>query len=247
MYTCSNCGNEYDTKYLQCPQCGCVRSDIKNAQMHDKRTERIGAIIAIVFIIALIGIIGYGVYLLLNPFRDGPTITNIASTTATTTTTEETSSTSTTTRTTTTKYAGSESKIGSHSFVLPEGYVITGNSNGIEIPTSYNADGSSIYIQKGEETPIYFAIIDKTSFKYNEENKKDMDALFASHGYGPLKVDRLTGKLCYYAIKEADGASNVVMYYNRRSNLVITTYRLEGTTVSEDSIKTILDIISTIE
>ena len=173
MYKCSNCGEEFDTKYLQCPKCGCTRGDIKNAEMHDKTTERIGGIIAIVFVVGLIGIICYGAYLLINPFQQGPTITNISSTTTTETTSTDTISTtsgtkaSTTTKTTKAQIVGTQSQIGAHKYTVPEGYIEYPDDQPLSLLNYFKVDINSKVIRNAYNYNDVFvlSIMDGTTLK----------------------------------------------------------------------------------
>ena len=246
MHTCSNCGTEFDDKYLECPNCGCSRGDIKNAKMHDKRTEKIGGIIAICFIIFLIILISYGTYLLLNPFKDGPTVRNVTSGTTTTKMTESTSSTSTTTKKTEPALVGTEIPFGNHTLTIPEGYY---QSNGVLsfTPIDMYPHTDGVWIQ-GPSGLMYFSIVDKYNFKYNEETSKSIDKQLNDQGYSSITAVRVSGKLCFYAVKDiGNGYYSVILYYNSKSNLLLSSFNIQGEKINSDNMKDVLLIISTLK
>lgn len=248
MHTCSNCGTEFDTKYLQCPNCGCTRGDITNAASHDKRTETIGGIIAIVFIIVLIGLISYAVVLLLHPFEEGPTVFGVTDDETTTTTIESTTTVSTTTRSTTTQIPGEQTMIGSHSMIVPTGYTVSPAGNIYNFINNYEFNMVNITNANDINDVYSIGIVDKTSFKLNKETKETINQQLTQNGYSEIYSDIFGGRASYYASAQVgEGRYRILMYYNKGSNLVLAVFYANTSKLKNENVKFVYDIIATIK
>ncbi|MBR6073305.1 MAG: hypothetical protein IKP76_03175 [Bacilli bacterium] len=66
---CSNCGHEYSSELIHCPECGTNETIIK-------RGNFIATIIFLVVVLSILTIIGFGIYFALNPVDQGPAVTD---------------------------------------------------------------------------------------------------------------------------------------------------------------------------
>jgi hypothetical protein len=255
MLKCKNCGAEYDSAFLQCPQCGSSKHEDTEAP---KENNLIGSLVSILVIFALLGIIGYGAYLLYNPITEGPTITDLPldefESTTTSTTTKTTSSTTTTinyNRTTTVPVSsnGTEVDAGDFKVTVPFGYSYTiGNIPQTVAPTQ-SATGVCI-TNKSNSNEQYCIGIQNSNISVNSSNEQQVNDMLSKSNYTNLMNQRLHGKLIYYALSNKPKISGYMEGFaltNKGSKSVVVGFIMMGSNLTEENTSVMMDIINTVK
>lgn len=244
MHKCGNCGAEYNSNFLQCPQCG--SSKYEEIEKNSAGESIVGVIISFIIIAGLIGLIAYGWYVYKHPHEEGPVMTDLNSDDYTTTTTETTttisrSTSSTTSRTTTTKAVGEVYNSNGHSITLPEGFY------GQTVNSSDIIGDNQICAFNSQEALNFYCFSIKEGFNVNPStNKRELDALATSKGYSELQTNRFNGYLIYYFYKNStNNYKDIIVYYNKGTNVIMSTVSIKTNEINSESMKTFTNILGT--
>ena len=264
MHKCSSCGAEYNSNFLQCPQCGSSRyTEVIKKSGYE---SAVGVIITLIIVLGLSGLIGYGAYIYMHPFDDGPIITDLdpndyTTTTTTTTTVASTSGTttsggngslsarSTIARTTTVKLEGQPYSNNSHVLTVPNGYSVS--SDYASMPYNYQdvVGADAILLVNNSNKSINYSINTKSGNYLSDNSLKTylVDSL-DSLGFNNIIPVKLYGRSYYYSIEKetkVNGYTNGVLLMSKDNKTIFATFSIPTSEINEESMLLLTQIINT--
>ena len=247
MVVCKNCGAHYTEDFLQCPQCGSTKR-ITEAEEKNNNSP-IGFLVTLAVVLALLGIIGYGVYFLYNPVKDDNIISDIENIDITTTTNESktktTAETTTKQKVTTTALVGTETTLGSHTFVIPTGFTYTEFSE--EYKKQYQIPGDAICMTDNASEQYCVGIVDNKNFYINSENRDEVNGPIKEAGFSEVISARLYGSTYYYYYKPEGDSVTGGFVKNKGSYVVLSSFKVPGSEVNESTMEKLVSIIGTVK
>ena len=263
MFKCKDCGAEYNKNFLQCPQCGSSRrADVEEANSHIN-DGIVGTLMSLLIVLGLCGLIGYGVYLYLHPFEEGPAMSDLDESEFTTTTSlpisKSSEEISTTTAkgnyvprstTTTSKLTGSERTFGGHTYIVPDGYIPA-----VQFKQTYDIGiiSSVTYdcIMKNDDPSVVYclSINDGYYVTINGTNQDALNELSKQQGYTEWINKRLYGRSMYYVTdtKSPEGMIRGALGTNKNQTAVLMTFSMYGNELNEETGLLLTQIINSIK
>ena len=234
MHICSKCGAEYNSNFLQCPQCGATRYE--EATPETGGNKLVGAIISLVIIGGLIGIIAYGVYILYHPYVEESATSDIDWSTISTEPT-------TTIRQSTTAQGGSS--------IDTNGTKVAYQGHEVIIPVNYDytakLEGDTEYVLKDSETAICISNKDDLGEHYcfglmpenysiNASSTSTINKRVNISDYDDIKTIRLSNGSYYYGLKKQQNSNEYVeglIIYNKGANSIYNEFSIKGTELTK--------------